>query len=130
MDNGNYVLQIVNVDESGYKTIAQANITVLHNGYEIINNIKIIPNPMDTNKNDVMTFRYSVMAGTKVTIKIYNMAGELVKTLYDLNATGEIKWDISAENTAYVSGVYVCIVDAQASNGINKRRIEKFVLIR
>jgi len=130
VDSGAYVLQIVNIDENGYRVIAQANITVLHDGYQVISDIKIVPNPMDMKKTSVVSFKYTVTAGTKVTVRLYNINGEIVKTLSDPTGTGEIKWDISAERTPYATGLYVCVIEAQATNGITKREIDKFFLKR
>jgi flagellar hook assembly protein FlgD len=128
--NGVYTVQIVNVDIKGYKTVASSSITVLHNGYEILSNIRIIPNPIDLSQYKVLTIRYDAMAGTRIKAKLYNIAGELIKTLEPQAGYSEIKWNIMEFDKPLPAGVYVVVIEARSADGMTKNAVEKFTMIR
>ncbi|RKX68664.1 hypothetical protein DRP43_05270, partial [candidate division TA06 bacterium] len=83
------------------------------------------PNPLTTNT----TIRFFMNKKSKVTLKIYNSSGRLVKTLIDgkMNAGyNEIEWDgRNANNEKLISGVYFCRL---TSGSVNRTR--KLVLMR
>jgi flagellar hook assembly protein FlgD len=66
-----------------------------------------------------------MMSGTKVTVKVYNVAGELVKTLEDYNQAGEVKWDLQSKVS---SGVYVAVIYARTDTGMTKTIIRKLAI--
>jgi len=127
--NGIYTIQLVQVDENAYKTIAETQITVLHNGYEIINNIRIIPNPVDMRKNSVLIFKFDITRDTKVNVKVYNLAGELIRAFWNAEGVGEIRWNLT-EGVKVSSGMYVVVFDATTKTGMNKKVIKRFTITR
>jgi flagellar hook assembly protein FlgD len=128
--NGVYTVQIVNVNTKGYKIVAASNLTVLHNGYEILSNIRIIPNPIDLAQYRILTIRYDAMAGTRIKAKLYNIAGELIKTLEPAAGALEIRWNIMEFDKPLPAGVYVVVIEARSNNGMTKNAVEKFTMIR
>src|SRR6056297_2189832 len=104
--------------------------TVLHGEYEIINNVKVIPNPVDVSENNVIRFRYNTVAGTYVRVKVYNLAGELIKVLESYNGMGEVEWDVNKGEEPVSAGLYVTVIYARTDTGMEKRLIRKFVIMR
>jgi len=100
--------------------------------------IKIYPNPFkpnDGNSNTGIEYDGSVGSGIYfnvydteiVTIKIYNVAGELVKTLVDNNGDNAIQWDArNSDGRKCGSGVYIAVIN----NGTIGRIVKKFIIIR
>jgi flagellar hook assembly protein FlgD len=130
VDNGLYTIQVVNIDESGTLTVAKADVTVLHQGFEVVNNVRIIPNPIDVRKNAILTIRYDAIAGTKVKAKIYNVAGELVKVAENGDNTNEIQWNMRDTDKRIVQGLYIVVLEARTGNGLSKTVISKFTIVR
>lgn len=83
------------------------------------------PNPLIENT----TIRFFMNKKSKVTLKIYNSSGRLVKTLIDgkMNAGyNEIEWDgRNANNKKLISGIYFCRLTCGSVN-----RTRKLVLMR
>ncbi len=125
--NGVYVIQLVGIDSKGSKTIAQTDITVLHNGYEVVNNVKVIPNPANAMSDKVVIIRYNIMKNATVRVKVYNIAGELVKRMDDYNGIGEVSWQI---DETVASGVYAAVIYARTDKGMSKTVVQKLVILR
>jgi flagellar hook assembly protein FlgD len=127
--NGVYTASIVTTDKNAFTAVASTQITVLHDAYEIIGDLRIIPNPVNNANNTVLHIKYDAIAGAKVTGKIYNMAGELVNTLHDSSGAGELVWDLSADRKI-AGGLYVAVINCQTDSGMRKTIIGKFVILR
>ncbi|MGC8866755.1 MAG: PQQ-binding-like beta-propeller repeat protein [Elusimicrobiales bacterium] len=116
---GNYVVS--EYDKFGYYAVF---------GYipqgEVFDNdwIYTYPNPA---KGDKLTFKFVVNYNSDIKIKIYNVAGEIIKELEMKNAQGglinEMVWDIRD----MASGVYVYIFEASGSGG--KKSVKKKLAI-
>ena len=131
INNGLYTIQVVNVDENGYRTVAQTQVTVLNVEQEVITNVKIMPNPLDLSLGmQELIIRYNVMNNTNITVKIYNLAGELVKTLRSYNGVSEIRWNIARNETHITAGIYVAVIYAKNDNGRYKSVIVKLSILR
>jgi flagellar hook assembly protein FlgD len=128
VNNGIYHIQLMVIDENGYKTVAQTYITVMHADYDVISDVQIIPNPFKPKVNNILTIKYKVNNNTKISIKVYNVAGELVKTLQDYNNTGEIKWEVTDSDTKLASGLYIMLIYAKTDNGLTKTVTKKFFI--
>ncbi|MDD5102741.1 MAG: FlgD immunoglobulin-like domain containing protein, partial [Endomicrobiaceae bacterium] len=85
------------------------------------------PSPFNPNKEKIK-IRYILSDESRVTIKLYNKAGKIVKNLvqssYDYGKVGtnEIEWDgrnYAGEKLA--TGVYICEIIANSSNGEHRR---------
>jgi len=129
VNNGLYTIKMVVKDEKAYMSVAEAQIMVLHNGYEVVNNVKIIPNPFNPLAGNMIKIRYNAMATAKVTVKIYNIAGELVKQLAGGNGDAEIIWYMDESRGRVSAGVYVLVIYAETQEGMYGRVIEKLTVI-
>jgi hypothetical protein len=94
-----------------------------------LNNLRIIPNPVNNANNTVLHIKYDAVSGAKITAKIYNMAGELVKVLQDNTNAGEVVWDLSVDRKI-AGGLYVAVISAGTDSGMRKTIIGKFVILR
>ncbi|MFH1096937.1 MAG: T9SS type A sorting domain-containing protein [Candidatus Desantisbacteria bacterium] len=66
--------------------------------------IRVYPNPVNTGKGIEAIFA-SLPAGKQVTLRIYNLAGELV---FEKCGVNEIRWGLRNEdNEPVASGIYV-----------------------
>ena len=130
VNNGVYTIQLVGIDSNGTKTVASTEITVLHGGYAVINNIKILPNPVDTSKYNTVTIKYDVMPNTDVYIKVYDIAAELVREYHDNNSTGQIQVNIAGGgDDRLASGVYVMVIYAKTGSGLTKTMTAKLSIL-
>jgi hypothetical protein len=125
VNNGVYLVQLVGIDGTGSKTVAQTDITVLHNGYEVVNNVKIVPNPVNPTQTGEVIIRYDAMSGADVTVKVYNVAGELIHTMRDYASAGEVRWALTNKVSA---GIYVLVIYARTDSGMTKTLIEKLAI--
>ena len=127
--NGVYTASLVTTDKTGYTAVASTSITVLHDAYELIGNMRIIPNPVNNANNTIMHIKYDAVSGAKITGKIYNMAGELVRSLQDNTNAGELVWDLSSDRQI-AGGLYVAVIYCETDTGLRKTLIGKFVILR
>lgn len=127
--NGVYRAVVATVDNNAYNAIAETNLTVLHDAYEVLTNIRVLPNPINDASHTVMKIRYDVVNGTVINAKIYNLAGELVKVMNDYSNAGEVQWDLSAERQI-AHGLYVAVIYARTQSGMSKTAIIKFTIMR
>ncbi len=89
------------------------------------------PNPYIAGEQTIITFGHPYDAGMQLTpqatIKIYNIAGELVATLEETNGDGILEWKaVNDDGEALASGVYIYLV----TNPQNERYIGKLAIIR
>lgn len=79
------------------------------------------PNPF----NPTTTIHYELNEGSEISLKIYNLVGEKIRTLVDDSqsvGSKSIVWDGKNDHEQAVgSGVYICIL--QAGNEINVRKM-------
>lgn len=83
------------------------------------------PNPA---KGDTLTFKFSLNYDSDVKIRIYNVAGELIKEFNKSSSGGvidEIKWDIKG----VASGVYLYIFKASSVKG-EKEVKKRFAIVK
>ena len=84
-----------------------------------------VPNPF----NPVTTIEYSLPRAGAVTVKIYNVRGELVKTLIDApvrSGAGEVSWDGTDRHGARVAaGVYFYQARALGETTVGKVALVK-----
>ena len=112
-----------------------------------INKIRAVPNPYYahsqyelTQFDRVMKFT-NIPASRNVTIRIFNLAGDLIKTIRRSASSGddmsraEINWDLNTDNRLPVgSGIYIYRIDVEGVGGktdriavfIEKERLDNF----
>ncbi|MDD5259998.1 MAG: glycoside hydrolase family 2 TIM barrel-domain containing protein [bacterium] len=79
------------------------------------------PNPFNPDSGST-TIAFTVAPGTAVKVKIYDIAGRLVKVLkeetIDTYAQYQVVWDGKDDaNTIVANGVYICFVEANGTQG-------------
>ena len=91
--------------------------------YELQNNY---PNPF----NPSTTLRYGLPSNSKVTLKIYNIIGQVVAEL--VNAEQAAGWHTTAWNASVASGMYFYRIEATSTNDPNNRFVDvkKMLLLK
>ncbi|MFQ6043052.1 MAG: gliding motility-associated C-terminal domain-containing protein, partial [Candidatus Poribacteria bacterium] len=96
---------------------------------------EVIAYPNPAKNEDVVTIRFKLTRTADVTLKIYNVAGEIIYTEERKNAIGRINewfaWD--GKNQAKLpvaSGVYIYILEAESSAGQKVRRSGKIAVVK
>ncbi|MEG8989750.1 hypothetical protein VJY32_08225 [Ignavibacteria bacterium 4148-Me] len=105
-------------------------------------NVFVVPNPYIEGSID---YSFGQLSDKKIefrnlperaTIRIYNLAGELVKTLHHGpdtygNLSGSAAWDQKSDSGLLVApGLYIFVVDSETKGSEGKRDIGKFMIIR
>jgi hypothetical protein len=122
LDAGKYFYRLKQVDFDGtyeYSSVVEAEITIPLE-YALQQNY---PNPF----NPSTKINFSLAADSKVMLKIYDILGQEVTTLFngDLSA-GEHNLDFNASGLN--SGVYLYRLDAQGVNGKSFSSVKKMIL--
>ncbi|MBP7793270.1 MAG: hypothetical protein KA120_09465 [Candidatus Goldbacteria bacterium] len=132
VSSGIYEVQVIlkNV-ESGIVSEASKTVTVLREGKVYIGELKAVPNPYVKGSGGIIRFEWTLQGaetGT-VTIRIYNVAGELIKRLEGYLAAGAINWDLKTEDgNDATRGIYIAVMEAKNSEGYKDRKIIKFAI--
>jgi hypothetical protein len=83
------------------------------------------PNPFGRAPNETTDIRFVLNSTSDVTLRVFSLAGELVRSAWDRNLTnlpgGEIyyvPWDgKNDEGDTVLNGVYICIIEIRGSEG-------------
>jgi len=140
VNNGTYELQIEIVTDNGYKVVASKTVTILREQTEQALTDpqnpklypKIYPNPVSLEGEDgeIEIEWFKPLQG-EVKIKIYNVAGELVKQIRGDLSVKKLKWNLKTDKGERVSGgFYIVVLEAKKVNGERESRIVKFSIIR
>jgi len=101
----------------------KSNLRVVPNPYNIRSVNFGDPNDATNAKNNRLLF---IGLPKECTIRIYTIAGDLVKTIYHTNGLGSEEWNqVTDSNQFIVSGLYIAHVESEIGN-----EIIKFVVIR
>lgn len=132
--SGTYEVVVEEKTADGYDAVASKTITVLDgSGPSAIGQFKIEPNPVVVQGGVVnpMKFAWDGTEPGDVTIKIYNIAGELIKMLGAKVGDGSVQWDLKTSNGyEAASGFYIVVVEDKTDSGKLERKITKLVIIR
>jgi len=134
LDSGVYEVQLIIKTNQVTDQKMSQTITLLNQGVtnDMLAGIKAYPNPYaSTDKSIPMTFSwiYNGNGGT-IKIKIYNIAGELVRTLAGNLSDGSIAWDMKTPGGQTVSnGTYICIVEGVDGSGSRKTKVVKIAAV-
>jgi len=143
VSSGTYEIQVV-VKTSDNKYIeATKTVVILNEGKKYLEDIKIIPNPYTTQDRKegrelVITWKAGTANNGETTVKIYNMAGELVKSFnaemqisfMGINTgMGGVSWNMRTASNDYIaSGYYVVVVETKNDEGYIDRKVEKLAI--
>lgn len=95
---------------------------------EDVNNVNVFPNPYyGVNSQEINKYqRYVTFTHlpAKATIKIFNIAGQLVRTM-EKDATGQyLRWDLASDSGLPVaSGIYVAYIDMPDQGVVKKLKV-------
>jgi len=132
VSSGVYEVQLVVKTEQGLKVVASKTITILNQpNNSILNGLKSYPNPyVGDGTTPQLMIAWTPGTQGAIRIKIYNIAGELVRTLTgDLNL-GYVNWDLRATGGQKVSsGTYICVAEGVDNNNDTKVKIIKMSAI-
>jgi flagellar hook assembly protein FlgD len=131
IQSGVYEIQLVITTGAGYATRISKTITILNAGTaDLMGVVKSLPNPYTGNGTIPLKFTWQPITTGTIEIKIYDMAGELVRILTGDLAAGTINWDLkSAGGQKVSSGTYICVVEGVDNTGNKKIKIVKIAAI-
>ena len=143
VSSGTYEIQVV-VKTSDNKYIeATKTVVILNEGKKYLEDIKIIPNPYTAQDKKegrelVITWSAGTANNGETTVKIYNMAGELVKSFnaemqisfMGINTgMGGVSWNMRTASNDYIaSGYYLVVVETKNDEGYIDRKVEKLAI--
>jgi len=97
-----------------------------------LNNIRVVPNPYFVQYSSMVETSegQSVLEFQKIpekcTIRIYNLAGDLVKTIKHNDETGTARWNLLSKNNQQVaSGIYLFYVNSEYGEHLGRFAIIK-----
>jgi flagellar hook assembly protein FlgD len=141
--NGIYEVQVEIKTADGYKVVSSRSITVMATDDQSVltdpSNAKafpkVYPNPMtymgDDFTTQTATIEWFAAVPGRITIRIYNVAGELVKSIPADLAAKSVKWDVRTEGgESLASGLYVFVLQARTLDGKTETRMTKWSLIK
>jgi len=109
-----------------------------------LSDIRVVPNPFNIGAEDLQypgepdKIMFLDLPGY-CTIKIYTESGDLIKTLYHTDGSGDESWgDLLEEHSAtedgqiVVSGIYIAVIEENNEDGTptGERTFVKFVIVR
>jgi flagellar hook assembly protein FlgD len=139
--NGSYEIQIQVKTNDGYQKVASKKVTVfveedtdkaLYDPQNPDLYPKIYPNPkvIEGYEGEITIEWFKPVEG-EVRIKIYNIAGELVKQIKANLADKSVKWDLKTESgKSASSGMYIVVLDAKKATGEKEIKVIKCSIIR
>ena len=133
VSSGVYEIQVEVKTGDGFKTEASKSVTILNeSGNDALGEVKAYPNPyyVIPELNIPMTIAWQTRPRT-VRVKIYSIAGELVKEFKADRAAGSLMWDAkSAGGASISSGVYIIYIEGQKDSGEKEVKKLKVVVFR
>ena len=113
---GKYIYRLKQIDRDGkftYSKEVEAVIGLAPNDYSLGQNY---PNPF----NPSSTIRFALKTAGHATLKVYNSAGQEVKTLFDDMAEADKSYSVLFDGTGLASGTYFYILQTPASREVKK----------
>jgi len=141
VSNGTYEVVVEVKEAGGYKSVAAKTVTVLgEQGASVFADPsgklypKIYPNPLVTDGsvlNTAAVIDWYIAAPGEITVKIYNVAGELVRRMDgDLNLK-PMTWDLKEQNGQEVSsGLFIIVLQAKVKDGRRETIATKLAVIK
>jgi hypothetical protein len=139
--NGVYEVQVIVKTNQGSMLEASKTVIVLREDKVYLDKLVIQPNPYSKDKKNnpagIVLFKWATKNGTPepghAVIRIYNVAGELVKELKgDLAAGGStgISWDLKTNGGNILStGFYAVMLEGKSLTGYIDRKTAKLAII-
>ncbi len=124
--NGQYMIGIHSFDGQGTDTTVNLQVTVLNALRDMASGILAVPNILDGAQGFQTTFQDNSAPGLTLSLRVYTLAGELIKDWDGTQGTSQTTWN--AQGMA--SGVYLAVVGSRDAKGQPvHRRILKIAVI-
>ncbi|MDP1676762.1 MAG: T9SS type A sorting domain-containing protein [Bacteroidota bacterium] len=120
-ENGTYSYRLKQIDRDGkftYNAAIEVNVNAVVSGYELAQNF---PNPF----NPTTTIRFSVKQLGQTSVKVYDITGREVATLFNNVASPGQVYNVQFNATGLSSGVYFYVLQSQ-----NFREVKKMSLLK
>ncbi len=108
--NGNYFIEVHSTDGKGGETMIITSVLVVNNAKLAAPRVWAYPNPL-TGGTKLVTFQGST-AGLSLSVKIYDLAGELVTELRGAGGSSQATWNAAG----IASGLYIAKTEQKDSN--------------
>ncbi len=121
--NGKYFIEVHSTDGKGGETVIVTSVMVLNNAKQTVPKVWAYPNPLTGGFSQV-EFQGSV-TNVNLTVRIYDLAGELVTELKGAGGTSRVTWNAAGIS----SGLYIAKVEQKDLTGkiIAKQTIKVLV---
>lgn len=136
VSSGIYELQLeVKTKDGNYEMVESRTITVIAaRAGAVLGDVKAYPDPYTVQAAPAapVTINWTNKEKGQVTIYIYNIAGELIKTIRaGLDSPAGAQWDLTLSNGKYAAGgLYVIVVHARSGAGQAETKKIKFAVIQ
>ncbi len=107
--NGNYFIEVHSTDGKGGETMIVTSVLVVNNPKPSLAKVWAYPNPL-TDGIKIVTFQGAV-PGLSLSVKIYDLAGELVTEVRGVAGTSQAAWNAAG----IASGLYICKTEQKDS---------------
>ena len=134
VDSGVYEMKVEIATASGYQVVATKSVTVLNAGKAgVISGEKIFPNPVVFANGGTAsaTIQWAAAGQGRMTVTIYNMAGELVRKFDTSLVPSQLSWDMTTGSGQPVtSGLYVIVMQAKKNTGEIEIKVMKMSVLK
>jgi hypothetical protein len=123
--SGSYMVKVSRSTGKGQTEVFTQSVTLLESSHDLLASASVFPNPAAAGEDRVL-LNPGTAAGVRVTIGIYDLAGEAVAALDD-HATGmPLVWMLDRQ----ASGLYLARFQAEDAGGHRAARTFKIALVR
>ncbi len=126
--NGVYFVQAISINRINEQTIVTKAITLERPTLNIIQAMRLAPNPA---KDQVAIWVKTPYAGMDVNVQVYTVAGELVARVH-LGQREMVQWNIvNSRGEQLADGIYLMVVLARDPlSGQVERKVQKLAVLR
>ena len=126
LTSGTYFLEVESTTPGQTDQQIILPVRIKNNGANNVSGVVLAPNPVYLNKTTQAKFLVNTTNSqvTSVEVRLYTVAGELMKTLYNVPGnTGEVDWDLSQSPIA--SGFYLAVAELHSNSGVLGHQVIK-----
>ena len=131
LTSGTYYIEIQSTTTGGTTQQIVMPVHIVNSGANAISGVVMAPNPINLNQTTQARFLINTAGGqlTHADIRIYTVAGELLRTNLTSNpgTPGEVDWDLSGVSIA--SGTYLAVVEMRSATGIIGHKVLRIQII-
>jgi len=127
--SGVYEVQVTSLTMSGKTAVVSKTVSILAAGNnKYMGDIKAYPNPYSNSGNITFAWTTVGIQGDMV-ISVYNINGELIKSLQSSLAAGSLVWDGQISGRQLVYGYYICVFKAVNKDGYVEQKTLKIAVL-